>query len=159
MCYQLVYNSAATSPDLGREDLEGILVGAFKRKLLLGVTGLLIYRNGEFLQLLEGDYDVVQHLYHDIILHDEYHTAVGIACEEGVAQRSFARWSMGFVDASGMASPAASAPLDYLSGRLDERSLSGPASVGCNLLMNMYHHVCRVPATSQSTKSAVVVLD
>lgn len=149
MYHQLVYNSAAISEDLGSPDLETILIGARKRNSLLGVTGLLVYRHGEFLQLLEGDYDVVQHIYHDIILLDERHTAVGIAWEDSVAQRSFAQWSMGFVDASGMASPDALAPPGVMPGSLDGMHLSGPTTVGCNLLMNMYRHICAMPTASQ----------
>ena len=149
MYHQLVYNSAAISEDLGSQDLESILIGARKRNCLLGVTGLLVYRNGEFLQLLEGDYDVVQHIYHDVILYDERHTSIGIAWQGSVAQRSFAQWSMGFVDGSGMVAPAASASRDFLYGGVDGLSLSGPDSVGCNLLTNMYHHVCRMPTSSQ----------
>jgi Sensors of blue-light using FAD len=149
MYHQLVYNSAATSADLDRKDLESILIGARKRNELLGITGFLVYHRGEFLQLLEGDYDAVQHVYHDIILHDERHSAVGIAWQDTVAQRSFADWSMGFADIGGTAWPVTSAHPGYLGSSFDKLDLSGPASVGCSLLMSMYHHVCRMPIASQ----------
>ncbi len=148
MVHQLVYNSAATSPDLDRKDLDRILIGARKRNDLLGVTGLLVYHRGEFLQLLEGDYDAVQHIYHDIILHDERHSAIGIAWQDRVAQRCFSQWSMGFADTSGTASPVTPTQLGYLGSSLDKLDLSGPATVGCSLLMSMYHHVCRMPIAS-----------
>jgi hypothetical protein len=63
----------------------------------LGVTGLLLYKDGNFLQLLEGEEAAVQKLYAKIE-NDPRHFNVTTLMEGPLEQRQFPAWSMGFQD-------------------------------------------------------------
>lgn len=95
--FQLVYRSrAAADLEIGREIPE-ILSRARPRNLSLGVTGLLIFRQGAFLQLLEGPEEGVRALFERIRL-DRRHEEVVILAEARAAARLYDRWSMAYVD-------------------------------------------------------------
>lgn len=60
--FSLVYVGSATLP-FSREDLRAPLTTCRKHNAELGVTGLLLYKDGNFMQLLEGDEETVRGLY------------------------------------------------------------------------------------------------
>lgn len=96
MLRELVYTSRQTA-ELSADNLELLLDQAIHRNALLGVTGVLIYHYGRFLQLLEGDADVILNLY-DAISRDDRHTDLNVAWTDDIAGRCFDHWSMGFVN-------------------------------------------------------------
>ncbi len=61
----LVYVSSATRPFSG-EDLRALLATCRKNNAELGVTGMLLYKDGNFMQVLEGDEEAVRGLYEKI---------------------------------------------------------------------------------------------
>lgn len=63
------------------------------------VSGMLLYSEGSFFQVLEGEPDAVRSLY-DKIGQDPRHDRVIKIIEEPIKQRSFDQWSMGYVGAS-----------------------------------------------------------
>jgi hypothetical protein len=63
----------------------------------LGITGLLLYQGGNFMQVLEGDEPSVRHLY-EIIYGDPRHKHIYILFEETIPEREFPNWSMAFRD-------------------------------------------------------------
>jgi hypothetical protein len=68
MPYQLVYTSAETRR-MRPQDLADLLDEAREENERLNVTGLLLYRSGAFIQVLEGDRLVVKDLYDTIERH------------------------------------------------------------------------------------------
>lgn len=58
------------------------------------VTGMLLYDQGCFLQILEGEKETVEKLF-DKIQKDKRHTNVVIIIKEAIAERRFSDWSMG----------------------------------------------------------------
>ena len=60
-----------------------------------GITGLLLYGNGTFLQALEGEEDVVTSLYSKIEK-DERHVDVQFLHHRTIEKRQYPEWSMGF---------------------------------------------------------------
>lgn len=62
-----------------------------------GITGMLLYKNRRFMQLLEGPETAVRETYARI-LRDPRHREVTILLEGEMAERDFADWSMGFQD-------------------------------------------------------------
>ena len=60
-----------------------------------GVTGMLLYKDGKFLQVLEGEERVVQALATMISCDPRHHQMVTLL-EGLVAEREFAEWTMGF---------------------------------------------------------------
>lgn len=92
---QLVYASAASVP-FSDEQLETLLHVARQNNSALDITGVLMFVDGTFFQVLEGDADVVHALYDKIQL-DQRHNNVLVLAERDIAERNFGQWSMGFV--------------------------------------------------------------
>jgi hypothetical protein len=59
------------------------------------VTGLLLYKGGNFMQVLEGDDEVVTALYEKIRT-DSRHKDVSIISREQIQARQFSAWEMAF---------------------------------------------------------------
>ena len=90
----LVYASAATRA-FEPTELAQILAKAGRHNLRAGITGMLLYVEGSFFQVLEGDRQVVHRLY-DKILVDPRHCQAIKLVEESIEKRTFSQWSMGF---------------------------------------------------------------
>jgi len=61
------------------------------------VTGMLVYRDGAFLQVLEGESADVQDIYRSIVM-DNRNTGHYLIAKESITERNFPNWSMGFKD-------------------------------------------------------------
>lgn len=90
----LVYVSLAARP-MTDADLSDLLATCRKNNRKKEITGLLLYRDGFFMQALEGEETVIDELYTHI-RNDQRHSDVLLICKEAIAERSFAEWSMGF---------------------------------------------------------------
>ena len=98
MYHYLIYLSYESHP-LSEEDLVQILAEARTNNEASGVTGMLVYLNGKFLQLLEGRKEVIFDLY-DKISKDSRHQKSTIILEEPIQKRNFENWFMGFAQIS-----------------------------------------------------------
>ena len=94
--FHLVYVSKAKQ-DLCYSDIQDILATSRKRNAELNITGLLIYRDNYFMQLLEGDEPSVRSLMSKIQL-DTRHFDINIIVEEKGADRFYQSWSMAYCD-------------------------------------------------------------
>lgn len=94
---QIIYASAATRP-LSSEELQGILTTARRHNTTQGVTGLLVYHDGSFLQVLEGPANAVLPLVARIE-GDPRHTRFRLLASREIETREFGQWSMGFAEA------------------------------------------------------------
>ena len=92
---QLVYVSAATV-DFSPQDLDELLTKARANNSGLDVTGVLLYTGGTFFQVLEGEPEIVDSLYHKI-QSDKRHNNVLLLENREIEERNFGDWSMGFV--------------------------------------------------------------
>jgi hypothetical protein len=90
----LVYVSVAKHLMTDAE-LKSMLDVARSKNAKLNVTGMLLYRDGFFVQALEGEADVVDKLYAKIS-QDERHTNVLKVYRQPIEARAFSEWSMGF---------------------------------------------------------------
>ena len=90
----IVYVSYA-SHKMTAEELKEILEVARDKNKELNVTGMLLYRDGFFIQALEGEEKVVDDLFNDIAT-DERHKNVLVVYKNHVTTRTFTDWSMGF---------------------------------------------------------------
>ena len=93
---QLIYISAATV-DFTNEDLTTLMQKARANNTKVDVSGMLIYHEGSFFQVLEGPEEHVLEIY-DLIADDPRHDDVKLLLKSEVEKRSFADWSMGFVN-------------------------------------------------------------
>jgi hypothetical protein len=90
----LVYVSFESYP-LSDEELKKILNTARTFNSANDITGMLLIRDGFFIQALEGESSIVEALY-ERILHDPRHKNVIRIYTNKISQRSFTKWSMGF---------------------------------------------------------------
>ena len=72
-----------------------LLTRSRQRNSLLNVSGMLIYKDGNFMQLLEGDQATVEALYRRIDK-DTRHAGICKLLGGFTPQREFPNWSMGF---------------------------------------------------------------
>ena len=91
--YQILYRSRATRP-LNEPQLQRLLEKSRSRNAAQGITGLLLYSDSHFVQVLEGPEDAVRHLYAKI-QHDAWHTQVVTVSEGPAPARRFGEWNMG----------------------------------------------------------------
>ena len=91
----LVYISFANNMKMSEDELKEILVKAREKNEKHNVTGMLLYRNGFFIQALEGEGNTVAALF-DVIRDDPRHTRVMVLYKNKIVKRNFDNWSMGF---------------------------------------------------------------
>jgi len=93
---QLIYCS--TAQHLFRpEELTDLLVKAREKNQELNVTGMLLYSDGSFFQVLEGEPETVDRLFGSI-MGDERHKHVTVIIRESIPRRYFGDWTMGYAD-------------------------------------------------------------
>jgi hypothetical protein len=63
-----------------------------------GVTGMLLYKEGNFMQVLEGDEREVRIVFYEKISADTRHKDIIVLLQGSVAERQFSDWAMGFRD-------------------------------------------------------------
>ena len=91
--YQVLYHSVATQP-LREAELQALLEQTRSHNAQHQLTGILLYSDGRFVQLLEGPEPAVRALY-PRIQQDRRHTQVVTVSEGPGPHRRFADWSMG----------------------------------------------------------------
>lgn len=90
----LVYVSCATRP-FSASALAALLQESREHNVRRGVTGLLLYVGGNFMQAIEGEPDAVSELYRRIE-QDSRHHGIKTIVRLPIARRLFSAWSMGF---------------------------------------------------------------
>jgi len=98
---QLIYASTATVL-FSSGDLRALLARTRERNATAGVTGMLLHVSGAFMQVLEGDSEIVHALYARI-RRDRRHARVVTLRIGDLDERTFAE-SMEFFDGTGRAS-------------------------------------------------------
>jgi hypothetical protein len=92
--FTLIYVSSAVNLFSDAELIE-LLEKARKNNTALGITGMLLYQDGNFMQLLEGPEEAVKTLAAKIML-DPRHCGFLKLLERQTEQREFGEWKMGF---------------------------------------------------------------
>ncbi len=94
MLYRYIYLSSAIEP-MTQEDIEQILAASRRNNTPAEITGLLVYHDGHFLQVIEGPKEAVTHCVARI-KQDPRHDTIFRLSSGPVAQRAFPDWRMGF---------------------------------------------------------------
>lgn len=100
----VVYTSRARAP-FTDPDLEQLLSASRASNRRRRITGVLLYRAGHFIQILEGPDAAVRELLRSI-QSDPRHADMRIVRDEAVGERRFAEWSMGYEPISPPSRPA-----------------------------------------------------
>jgi hypothetical protein len=88
----LTYESRATSKP-GEGELNALVAAARRRNSALGVTGMLLYDKGRFLQTLEGPVEGLEKVWTSI-QQDERHSAIEVLTQHLVGARLFSQWDL-----------------------------------------------------------------
>lgn len=124
MLVRLLYVSRSTAEIAS--DTESILLSSRKNNPPIGITGILCYGGGMYLQAIEGSRDAVNSLFTRISRDARHHDVVILQYEE-ITERRFGGWTMGQVNLSKV---NASIVLKYSAlPELDPYSVSGKVSM------------------------------
>ena len=92
--YYLVYSSHAKVP-FQEKSLEQLLFQCQRNNSNKGVTGLLLYTDQKFVQVIEGDKNIIQNTYKKI-QEDPRHEKVEVLIEGHIKERNYAKGNMGY---------------------------------------------------------------
>ena len=90
----IAYVSVATAPMLDT-DIALLLAQARANNERDGLTGALLFHGGRFIQIFEGEDDIVRRRYAEIAS-DPRHRSVQKMREKQIGARQFPQWTMGF---------------------------------------------------------------
>jgi hypothetical protein len=94
--FHIVYTSTA-SKSFGRAELVELLKRSIQRNTRAGITGMLLYKDGGFMQVLEGEESVVVPLFSKICRDPRHHHVIPLI-HEPIEQRHFPNSAMAFRD-------------------------------------------------------------
>ena len=89
-----IYSSAGIEA-YSKDFIMDLLDKAKRKNASLGITGMLLYDEGSFFQVLEGDPEVVESLVKTIQKDTRHDHVVKIIFEE-IEERDFSDWTMGY---------------------------------------------------------------
>jgi len=130
----LIYISSATSWP-SENDLLELLTQSRARNLKQNITGLLIYHNATFMQVLEGSAEDVHDIYNSI-LRDSRNTGNVILVEEEISERNFPDWSMGFKNLETCSPEDIPGFNDLFNGKLDKETANINKEKSVRLIMS-----------------------
>lgn len=93
---QIAYVSS-TRGSLTASGIADLLITSRQKNSARGITGILLYKGGNVLQVIEGDETQVLSLFL-AIEKDPRHTGVIKIYQKSIAARDFPEWTMGFHD-------------------------------------------------------------
>jgi len=132
--YMIVYVSSAVGL-FSDHELEELLQKARANNRSLDITGMLLYKDGNFMQLLEGPKEAVESLVEKIKC-DPRHRGFQALLRQETEGREFKDWEMGFKKLD--AEEAARLPgySDFLNLPLNDGAFKATPSKALKLLLN-----------------------
>lgn len=94
LVYELIYRSQA-SPGVDKEAVKEILKTARAFNSEHNISGCLLFHENHFLQLLEGEFNVLMELY-EKIKKDKRHTKLVLIHMQETKSRTYSDWTMAF---------------------------------------------------------------
>jgi Sensors of blue-light using FAD len=95
--YRLIYLSTASKTKMSDSDLSNLLLKSQKSNRNIDITGILLHKNGEFIQILEGEKKSVLDLF-EIIKKDKRHKNIIAFDQKEIEKRYFTGYFMAFDD-------------------------------------------------------------
>jgi len=90
----LTYASRSPKPFTG-DELRALLEQSRTNNERRGLTGILLHKDGQFMQVLEGDDETVMSVY-ETIGADPRHSVLRTLLKEPIDERQFGEWTMAF---------------------------------------------------------------
>ena len=151
MLYELLYTSVAKWKMSSNELIE-LLEQSREKNLRLNITGLLVYHNREFIQVLEGEKETVLELY-DTITQDERHTCVKTFWESTISERGFSKWAMGFINPENLASLTLEGYSRLLKERFSSADIPSSQTIGKKLILSLSERLIQREQRLRMTKN------
>ena len=136
MLVRCLYASRAAKP-IGEHVLDKILIQARKNNPACGITGMLCFCDGIFVQVIEGGREEVCKLLATIMSDQRNHDLQILSYEE-ISERKFGNWTMGQVN---MATINPALLLKY-----SKRAVLDPFSCSAEATMALLHEIAAVGA-------------
>ncbi|MBD3862456.1 BLUF domain-containing protein [Olleya marilimosa] len=95
-CRRIIYSSQATQ-HFNKRELLDLLHDARAFNTIDNITGVLMHKDGLFVQVIEGDHDIIDDLLQRL-RRDIRHSEIKIINDQTVETRLFGIWSMGCAD-------------------------------------------------------------
>lgn len=92
--YHIIYVSSANKPFTPAE-LDELLTQSRAKNSAMDITGLLVYRGGNFIQMIEGEEGRIRQLYKTICA-DKRHNGSIILSEGPIQEKQFSGWAMDY---------------------------------------------------------------
>ena len=141
---------SSTAKQMSTEELQILLRQCRDNNARLGITGMLLYCNHTFVQILEGEEDIVNALL-ETIKRDARHQNVRLLSRKPIDRREYSDWSMGFKRLSGEDFRNVEGLNDFFEKDFNASYLAGHAAV-VDLLMDHFRNL-RVKAIGQDELS------
>lgn len=123
--HQLIYMSKLATDD---SVLNSIHSHAVRNNTARTMTGMLLFAQGRFLQVLEGERKDVQHTF-EKIKEDRRHDHVTLIADRPIVERSFSHWNMGFKALSENEAKANAELMAFFSQPLEESELDSDTAI------------------------------
>jgi Sensors of blue-light using FAD len=131
--YTVVYISTEVLR-FSNSDLENLLQQSRRDNSVSEITGLLLYKDGNFMQLLEGSETAVVSTLAKI-KRDPRHRALVVVMQEETPHREFENWSMAFGNLGSETSPAEPGYSDFLDLPLNSEKFQADPSKAFGFLL------------------------
>ncbi len=137
MVYSYIYLSSAVGR-VAPQALERILQSARARNQADGITGMLLFHDGNFMQFLEGPREAVLRCVHERIEPAPQHRGLITLQSKPVTEREFANWSMAYVPFGQMSAQKQEAFVDLLRLKAGVEAQNKPYGRKSQLLMKSF---------------------
>ena len=114
--HSLMYSSLA-DPALTVTDINQMVESARRHNEQQQITGLLLFHEGSFLQVIEGDRKEISNLFEKKLLRDSRHSAVSLFHDCALVERQFRYWHLAFSDLSKQSSHLSLPYREFLSAK------------------------------------------
>jgi hypothetical protein len=120
--------------------LDELLETSRENNRRLGITGMLLYKDGNFMQALEGPDDDVLALYGKIA-RDNRHTGSIKLLQREIEEREFGEWAMAFCDFNRSAADSTAGFSSFLCEPLNSNSFRDTPSSAQKLLLSFRKNI------------------
>ena len=123
--FHLIYVSSAVNL-FSEDELTQLLEISRVNNATIGITGMLLYLEGNFIQVLEGEKEAVLNT-QSRISKDPRHRGILTLLQGDIEKREFAEWSMGFRNLDPKEGQELPGYTDFLSRKGDPKEQRTPA--------------------------------
>jgi len=125
--------------ELSESELNGFLATIRRKNEIQNITGLLLYNDEAFIQVIEGKRETIRHLF-DNISKDSRHSNILKLLEEPITKRAFPGWSMGFRKLDKEQSPQVPGYSDFMQNKHSKIDYKDCAEAVKHLLYSFREH-------------------